>query len=182
MPNPIRAVIIAATAIATALVFAPASPEVGASSSRHRRPPSHQAYGLEGVKLYHDLTVAWYAKATADDAARAAWAAAIAEAARVKAAQRSTQPRGRSAPLGGPCAASKPEGFPDSIIWRESRGDPNAVNSNGGASGCAQIMPFWFAPGGGCYGLAYDECWARMWNGGKGASNWACTPESGCRG
>lgn len=79
----------------------------------------------------------------------------------------------------GSCAAMKPAGFPDSIIQRESGGNPGAVNPSSGAAGCAQIMPFHFSRGQ-CVGLSYQDCWARLWAGGAGASHWACTRESGC--
>lgn len=47
--------------------------------------------------------------------------------------------------------------IPDDIIWRESRGDPYAVNPSSGAFGCAQVMPFHWAPGGACADLdRYD--------------------------
>jgi hypothetical protein len=73
----------------------------------------------------------------------------------------------------------KPAGFPDYIIWRESRGDPNAYNASSGAMGCAQILRSHFNPGGTCDGLGYADCWAKMYRE-QGLTPWACTPESGC--
>jgi hypothetical protein len=35
--------------------------------------------------------------------------------------------------------------IPAHIVWRESRGDPFAVNSSSGAFGCFQIMPGWWS-------------------------------------
>ena len=43
--------------------------------------------------------------------------------------------------------------IPDQIIQRESGGNPYAVNPSSGAFGCAQVMPFHWAPGGACAGL-----------------------------
>lgn len=80
----------------------------------------------------------------------------------------------------GSCAAMAPPGFPGYIVQRESGGDPNAVNRKSGALGCAQILPSHF--GRSCAGMDYAQCWAALWDGGKGASHWACTVESGCRG
>ena len=117
---------------------------------------------------------------------RAAEAAAKAAA---EAAQRrqyqSTHPRvqqntNQAPAMSGSCAAMAPEGFPDYIVQRESRGDPNAYNSSSGARGCAQILDSHFRSGGSCAGMSYADCWRKLWAGGAGASNWACTPESGC--
>jgi Transglycosylase SLT domain len=98
-----------------------------------------------------------------------AWNAAVSTPAPSYRAPRSS---GGSAPASGPCAASAPAGFPGWIIQRESGGDPNAVNSSSGALGCAQILPSHFAAGGGCAGQTYAQCWATLWAGGAGASNW----------
>lgn len=118
-----------------------------------------------------------FAKAKAD-----LEAAITMNAAKAKADAAARQVRSRvsrpSVVITGDCAAMKPEGFPDYIIDRESGGNPNAVNPRSGALGCAQILPSWFQRG--CSGMSYADCWAAMWNGGKGASNWACTRESGC--
>lgn len=79
---------------------------------------------------------------------------------------------------GGSCPAdngSPPAGFPGYIIQRESGGDPGAVNSSSGACGRAQILPSHFGPGGGCAGQSYSQCWATLWAGGSGSSNWALT-------
>jgi hypothetical protein len=73
---------------------------------------------------------------------------------------------------GGDCYARAPEGFPPHVIDRESSGDPNATN--GGHDGCAQIADEHFE-GGACEGMSYDDCWARLWDGGAGASNWSET-------
>ncbi len=79
---------------------------------------------------------------------------------------------------GGSCPSSNgasdaPPGFPPSIIQRESGGDPNAVNRSSGACGPAQILPSWFQ--GRCSGMSYAQCWALLWNGGAGGSNWSST-------
>lgn len=71
--------------------------------------------------------------------------------------------------------ATAPAGFPSSITQRESGGDPNAVNASSGACGPAQILPSHFGPGGGCQGMTYSECWATLWDGGAGGSNWSET-------
>ena len=100
-----------------------------------------------------------------------------------RAATRSTTTRS-NVTVTGSCAEMKPAGFPDYIIQRESGGNPNAVNSNGGARGCAQIMPSHFghwsdgSPGT-CLGLNYKDCWAKIYAQ-QGLTPWACTPESGC--
>lgn len=97
---------------------------------------------------------------------------------RVELAREKARPRSpkanpvRTGPtVSGTCAAMAPPGFPDYIIQRESRGDPNARNPSG-AYGCAQIMPEHFSSGA-CQGLDYAACWARLWAGGAGASNWS---------
>lgn len=77
--------------------------------------------------------------------------------------------------ISGDCAAMAPPGFPASIVQRESGGNPNAVNSSSGAAGCAQILPSHFSSGGACAGMSYQACWARLWNGGAGGSNWSQT-------
>lgn len=82
---------------------------------------------------------------------------------------------GGGVPVSGACAASAPAGFPSSIIARESGGDPNARNGSSGAFGCAQILPSHFSAGGGCAGQSYAQCWATLWAGGAGSSNWAAT-------
>lgn len=78
------------------------------------------------------------------------------EAERLEAARRAAdQPRvaggtGSSGSGVGDCTGFA---IPDYIIARESGGDPYAVNPSSGAFGCAQVMPFHWAPGGACAGL-----------------------------
>lgn len=88
-----------------------------------------------------------------------------------------------SPPATGTCAEMAPPGFSSSIITRESGGDPTQVNPDSGASGCAQILPSHFAPGGYCEGNGYQECWRRLKEGadrGDFPDPWACTRASGC--
>lgn len=89
-------------------------------------------------------------------------------------------PRGRTSPAagGGSCGVpadngEAPPGFPASVIQKESGGDRNA--SNGSHFGRAQISCQHYGNGGGCVGLSYSECWAKLWNNGAGASNWSET-------
>lgn len=101
-----------------------------------------------------------------------------------RAAEARQRASARQAPTGavsGTCAAMKPAGFPDSIIMRESGGNPEARNASSGAYGCAQIMPFHFSRGS-CVGLDYAACWAKLWAGGAGAGHWACRADWGCGG
>jgi hypothetical protein len=60
--------------------------------------------------------------------------------------------------------------LPAYVVQRESGGDPNARNGRYG--GCAQIDDAHFAPGGACAGLSYVACVNKLWDGGRGASNW----------
>ena len=74
--------------------------------------------------------------------------------------------------------------LPDHIVQRESGGDCNAYNATGcGGRGClgyAQLDAGHFAEQspwnpnatGSCYGISYDDCVARLWNGGAGAGHW----------
>lgn len=75
---------------------------------------------------------------------------------------------------GGSCGA-----IPGYIVQRESGGNPNARNPSG-AFGCYQLMPEHFGSGGKCADLGtdqggQDECATRLWDGGRGSSNWAAT-------
>lgn len=76
---------------------------------------------------------------------------------------------------GGRCGNA----IPGYIIQRESGGNPNARNPSG-AFGCYQLMPMHFQSGGKCADLStsqsgQDQCASRLWNGGRGSSNWAAT-------
>lgn len=134
--------------------------------------------GLNATVLWHRAV--WYGAAHANIARIETAAAAARARVRIAAPVRSGTTGGGSLPVTGTCAAMKPAGFPDWIIQRESGGNPQARNSDGGAYGCAQIMPEHYRSGGACVGLDYQACWARLWNGGRGASNWSCGPGSGC--
>lgn len=87
-----------------------------------------------------------------DELNRVAWIAAVeAEQAREAFAARSAPVVRPSSYAGvGDCTGFA---IPDHIIQRESGGDPYAVNQSSGAFGCAQVMPFHWAPGGACAGL-----------------------------
>lgn len=67
-----------------------------------------------------------------------------------------------------------------SIINRESKGDPGAVNPRTGAAGLYQFLPSTWAGYGG-YASAADapadvqrERFNQVWAGGSGASHWSC--------
>ena len=74
--------------------------------------------------------------------------------------------------------------LPDSIVQRESGGNCDAYNAAGcGGRGClgyAQVDAGHFAAtspwnsnvAGTCYGLSYDDCVAKLWDGGAGAGHW----------
>jgi hypothetical protein len=69
---------------------------------------------------------------------------------------------------------------PGSIVQRESKGDPNAVNSSSGAGGKYQFLPSTWAGYGG-YARAedapesvQDERFDEVWAGGAGSSHWGC--------
>lgn len=74
--------------------------------------------------------------------------------------------------------------LPDSIVQRESGGNCNAYNPTGcGGRGClgyaqvdqghfAAVSPWNGNVAGTCYGLSYDECVERLWNGGAGVGHW----------
>lgn len=127
---------------------------------------------LNNTLLLND-TIAWNEAVARAEAAERAAAAAVRSAA--------TRPRGGPRSAGGesggcgvpPDDGAAPAGFPDSVIQRESGGDRTA--SNGSHIGRAQIACSHYGPGGGCVGLSYSECWAKLWDGGAGASNWAET-------
>jgi membrane-bound lytic murein transglycosylase B len=69
---------------------------------------------------------------------------------------------------------------PGSIVQRESKGDPNAVNSSSGAGGKYQFLPSTWAGYGG-YARAQDapesvqdKRFNEVWAGGAGSSHWGC--------
>jgi hypothetical protein len=76
-----------------------------------------------------------------------------------------------SAPSSGGCGD-----LPSYIVQRESGGDPNAVNPTapGSASyiGCAQVDSRHFGEWGDCVGLSYVACVNKLWDNGRGVSNW----------
>jgi Transglycosylase-like domain len=101
-------------------------------------------------------------------AAQAEQAAAAANARKAK----SAAPTGRGG-SGGGCS-------PDSIVQRESKGDPNAVNTSSGAGGKYQFLPSTWSGYGG-YARAQDapesvqdERFNEVWAGGSGSSHWGC--------
>jgi hypothetical protein len=80
---------------------------------------------------------------------------------------------GRGGGGGGSCN-------PESIVQRESKGDPNAVNPSSGAGGKYQFLPSTWSGYGG-YSRAedapesvQDERFNEMWAGGAGSSHWGC--------
>jgi hypothetical protein len=69
---------------------------------------------------------------------------------------------------------------PGSIVQRESKGDPNAVNPNSGAGGKYQFLRSTWS-GYGRYATAQDapesvqdERFNQVWAGGAGSSHWGC--------
>jgi Transglycosylase-like domain len=92
-----------------------------------------------------------------------------AQQARMKAPART----GRGGGSGGGCN-------PGSIVQRESKGDPNAVNPSSGAGGKYQFLPSTWSGYGG-YARAQDapesvqdERFNEVWAGGAGSSHWGC--------
>jgi hypothetical protein len=80
---------------------------------------------------------------------------------------------GRGGGGGGSCD-------PGSIVQRESKGDPNAVNPSSGAGGKYQFLPSTWSGYGG-YSRAQDapesvqdERFNEVWAGGAGSSHWGC--------
>ena len=101
-------------------------------------------------------------------------AAAENQALEAQRAQSRTAPArtGRGGGGGGSCN-------PESIVQRESKGDPNAVNPSSGAGGNYQFPSTWSGYGG--YSRAQaapesvqDERFNEMWAGGAGSSHWGC--------
>lgn len=165
---------VALTSLATAFVVlepasaAPRPPAVHAAAvvvATGQAPSDVGAAGFYGRQLdiWNFVVGANYAQALMD----------------AEAAARAAAHRGGG---GGGCAgwqgpqsngvSDAPPGFPGYIIARESGGDPTALNCSG-AEGPAQILGSHFAPGGGCYGQTYGQCWATLWANGSGASNWS---------
>jgi hypothetical protein len=74
----------------------------------------------------------------------------------------------------GDCSAI-PEWFPAEIAWRESR-CTRGIDTGNGYFGYAQVAGFHWSNL--CHDLdrtvesQYDECVARLWNGGAGARHW----------
>ena len=96
------------------------------------------------------------------------------EAQRAQSESRTAPARtGRGGGGGGSCD-------PGSIVQRESKGDPYAVNSSSGAGGKYQFLPSTWSGYGG-YSRAedapesvQDERFNEMWAGGAGSSHWGC--------
>jgi hypothetical protein len=61
--------------------------------------------------------------------------------------------------------------LPAYIVQRES-GSQGMSARNGRYGGCAQVDDAHFAAGGTCSGLDYISCVNKLWDGGRGASNW----------
>jgi Transglycosylase-like domain len=80
-------------------------------------------------------------------------------------------PTGRGGGSSGSCN-------PESIVQRESKGDPNAVNPSSGAGGKYQVLPStWSGYGGYSQGTdesVQDERFNEMWAGGAGSPHWGC--------
>lgn len=116
----------------------------------------------------HTQEDAWYAGIAQRDAQRAAAARAAVQ--RPHSTFHAVSSSGGA--VTGSCEAMKPAGFPDYIIQRESRGNPNARNPSG-AYGCVQLMPGYLTGN-------YGADWAKLWNNGAGACNW--NPPNYCAG
>jgi hypothetical protein len=86
------------------------------------------------------------------------------------------------APAPAPAAQTCGDGYviPGTIVWNESRCDPNAINQSSGAFGLYQILPMHWAPGGVCDDLAatrsnvqsQNECAWRLSKGGTNLKPW----------
>lgn len=145
----------------------------------------NEAVRAHELELFYEAVrwqqlAAWIEGVQRAEAERAAAAAAAARRSAPKppAAGRGAPPVGGGGSVGGGCGVppdngDAPPGFPDSVIQKESSGRRDA--SNGSHFGRAQISCQHYAPGGGCVGLSYSDCWSKLWNGGAGASNWAET-------
>ena len=108
-----------------------------------------------------------------------AWATeaeTAAEASRQVAGVASVGNRSGSGVVASGDCESIPAWFPAYIAWRESK-CTRGIDTGNGYLGYAQIALFHWS--GLCAGLDwtvdsdYDECVARLWNGGAGASHWA---------
>lgn len=118
----------------------------------------------------------WTVAVNAHQAELEAQRAAAATAATAQ--RRTSTSTGGGSAVGGSCGVppdngDPPPGFPDYVIDRESSGNRDA--SNGSHFGRAQISCQHYQPGRACVGMSYSECWALLWNGGAGASNWEQT-------
>lgn len=115
------------------------------------------APGVELAQLEHDVAdVGAYLQVLAiDEVGRyLADLAAADEAARLRAQSANRIPDSGFRNSSGDCSAFP---LPAEIIERESGGDPNAVNSESGTFGCAQLQPSHFADGGACAGYSTDQ-------------------------
>jgi hypothetical protein len=161
-------------------------PHVGPPAAEVSAPSPLAAVGGE-----HPAQIIADWQAWTDGVAREAWYEGVAEAARVEAAAladlaRQRPVRSSSGSVGsGDCAQLAQQlGLPEHILWRESRCSTDAYNATGcggrGCLGAAQIDQGHFAAvspwnpdvPGTCYGLSYQECVDRLWNGGAGAGHW----------
>jgi soluble lytic murein transglycosylase-like protein len=95
-------------------------------------------------------------------------------------AQRAQQARMTAPARTGRGGGSRGSWNPSSIVQRESKGDPNAVNTSSGAGGKYQFLPSTWAGYGG-YARAeeapesvQDERFDQVWAGGAGSSHWGC--------
>lgn len=83
-----------------------------------------------------------------------------------------------------PVKAGGAYAIPSYIVMRESGGDYGAYNATGcsghGCIGAYQLDAAHFGSGGACAGMStgpagQDACAAKLWDGGRGSSNWAAT-------
>jgi peptidoglycan hydrolase CwlO-like protein len=128
-----------------------------------------------GTKLASEVAQAQAQELAAQRAAAAAAAAAAQAAANSGSSSATTYSSGSSsaAPSGG-------WAIPEEIVMCESGGQ-NLPPNGAGASGYYQIMPGTWKEFGGASAQAYqapkseqDAVASRIWDGGKGASNWSC--------
>lgn len=151
-------------------------PHVAPPAAEVTAPPPLAAVGGDSEEAATDLIVAF-----GEGVQREQERLAADEVARMEAARSSSGPG--AAATGSREGVGDCTGFaiPDYIIQRESGGNPYAVNSSSGAFGCAQVMPFHWAPGGACEGLdrwSIDDqrtCVAWLSQDGTRLSPWAAT-------
>jgi hypothetical protein len=183
MRKPIRAVavpVVIVTAIAGAAGYRSQSSGSGRRLDElsRERPAAATHFPIDGVLAAANQAAEearWIEGSNARQSELFLQAAAENQALEAQRAQSRKAPArtGRGGGGGGGCN-------PESIVQRESKGDPNAVNPSSGAGGKYQFLPSTWSGYGG-YSRAedapesvQDERFNEMWAGGAGSSHWGC--------